>query len=64
MTASYNMAIRKLLKQVGVTSQAAIEEALRNAQTDDGQSHNVTVTVKSETLGLDHEVTGDISPDA
>ena len=31
MTEKYNMSMRKFLKQVGVTSQQAIEEALRKA---------------------------------
>lgn len=63
MTDDYNMAIRKLLKQVGVTSQSAIEAALRDSGTA-GQTHKITVTVKSESLALDHEVSGEISPGA
>lgn len=62
MADNYNMAIRQLLKQVGVTSQSAIEAALRDSNGTAGQTHNIKVTVKSESLGLDHEVSGDISP--
>ncbi|MEM9971763.1 MAG: DUF6494 family protein [Pseudomonadota bacterium] len=64
MTEDYNMSIRKFLKQVGVTSQAAIEAALREHAEDGGQRHAIKVIVVSETLGLEHEVTGEIVADA
>lgn len=62
MAHDYNMAIRKLLKQVGVTSQSAIEAALREGDGAAGQTHKITITVKSESLNLDHEVSGEIAP--
>ncbi|MEM8577269.1 MAG: DUF6494 family protein [Pseudomonadota bacterium] len=64
MTDDYNMAIRKLLKQVGVTSQAEIERALRAAAEagDGNKNHRVTIRLTSETLDLDHEVSGEIAP--
>ncbi|MGD1881838.1 MAG: DUF6494 family protein [Paracoccaceae bacterium] len=64
MTDDNNMAIRKLLKQVGATSQSAIEAALRDSDGMGGQTHKITVAVKSESLGMDCEVSGEISPGA
>ena len=58
MSNDFNMSMRKFLKQVGVTSQQAIEEALRNA---DGESYAVKAVITIEELGLTHEVTGNIS---
>lgn len=55
----YNMSMRKFLKQVGVTSQQAIEGALRDGATD-GKSYSVKAIVTIEELGLCHEVTGEI----
>ena len=58
MSDDFNMSMRKFLKQVGVTSQQAIEEALR------GQDGSGDVAVKAvisiEELGLEHVVTGTI----
>jgi len=59
MSDDFNMSMRKFLKQVGVTSQQAIEEAVRNA--DDGaRSYDVKAVITIEELGLHHEVTGTI----
>ena len=63
MVATYNMSIRKLLKQVGVTSQAAIEEALRRQDIGALQKHQVRVLVVSDTLNLNHEIDGIIEAD-
>jgi hypothetical protein len=60
MSDDFNMSMRKFLKQVGVTSQQAIEEALRNAETD-GKSFAIKAVVTIEELGMTHEVTGTIS---
>ncbi|MEM9734510.1 MAG: DUF6494 family protein [Pseudomonadota bacterium] len=60
MVADYNMSIRKLLKQVGVTSQAALEEALRKQNADGPQKHNVKIVLVSDTLDLNHEIEGTI----
>ncbi len=62
MSNDFNMSMRKFLKQVGVTSQQAIEEALRNADTD-GKSFSVKAVVTIEELGMTHEVTGTLKGD-
>ena len=59
MSDSYNMSMRKFLKQVGVTSQQAIEAALRD-RGEAGKSYAVKANVTIEELGLDHEITGTI----
>jgi hypothetical protein len=59
MSDDFNMSMRKFLKQVGVTSQQAIEEAVRAADSG-GQSYNVRALITIEELGLTHEVTGTI----
>ncbi len=59
MSDDFNMSMRKFLKQVGVTSQQAIEEALRNAN-DDGKAYAVKAVITIEELGMTHEVTGEI----
>ena len=59
MSDSYNMSMRKFLKQVGVTSQQAIEAVLRD-KGEAGRSYAVKANVTIEELGLDHEVTGTI----
>ncbi len=62
MSETYNMSIRKFLKQVGVTSQQAIEEALRAAESGD-KSYAVKMVLTIEGLGVDHVVTGTIGGD-
>ncbi|MXX91413.1 MAG: hypothetical protein F4213_07310 [Boseongicola sp. SB0677_bin_26] len=59
MSDSYNMSMRKFLKQVGVTSQQAIEAALRD-KGEAGKSYAVKANVTIEELGLDHEISGTI----
>ncbi len=59
MSDDFNMSMRKFLKQVGVTSQQAIEEAMRDADTA-GKSFEVKAVVRIPELGLEHEVTGQI----
>lgn len=59
MSDDFNMSMRKFLKQVGVTSQQAIEEALRE-KGEDGKSYAVKATVEIEELGLKHQVDGEI----
>jgi len=61
MSDAYNMSMRKFLKQVGVTSQQAIEEALRTAGDTGGKSYSVKMVLTIEDLGVDHVVTGTIS---
>lgn len=60
MSEDFNMSIRKLLKQVGVTSQHAIEEALRNAGDTSGRSFEAKVVLTIDGLDMEHVVTGTI----
>ncbi|MEM9630264.1 MAG: DUF6494 family protein [Pseudomonadota bacterium] len=60
MSEDFNMSMRKFLKQVGVTSQQAIEEAVRNAGAADGKKFKVKAVVTIEELGLEHVVDGEI----
>ncbi len=56
----FNMSMRKFLKQVGVTSQQAIEEALREAGDLEGREFKAKVVLTIEGLDVEHEVTGTI----
>ncbi len=60
MEDAYNLSMRKFLKQVGVTSQGAIEEALRSAD-NSKKSYSIKAVVTIEELDMVHEVTGKIS---
>jgi len=60
MSKDYNMSMRKFLKQVGVTSQHAIEGALRDADAP-SKPYTVKAVVTIEELGLTHEVSGTLS---
>ncbi|APX14260.1 DUF6494 family protein [Tateyamaria omphalii] len=60
MSDEFNMSMRKFLKQVGVTSQQAIEEAMREAETG-GKTYAVKAVVTIEELGMTHEVSGEIT---
>ena len=60
MSDDFNMSMRKFLKQVGVTSQQAIEEAVRTGGTA-GQRYAVKAVITIEELGLTHEVNGTIA---
>jgi hypothetical protein len=62
MSEAMNMSMRKFLKQVGVTSQQAIEDAVRE-QGEPGKRYAVKAVVTIEELGLIHEVTGEIGGD-
>ncbi|MEM9472576.1 MAG: DUF6494 family protein [Pseudomonadota bacterium] len=55
----FNMSMRKFLKQVGVTSQQKIEEAVRASGKSSG-TIKVTATIDCAEIGLDHTVTGEI----
>lgn len=59
MSQDYNMSMRKFLKQVGVTSQQSIEEALRQAEAD-GKTYAVKAVITIEDLGMTHTVTGEL----
>jgi len=56
----FNMSMRKFLKQVGVTSQQAIEDALRNAGDLEGREFKAKVVLTVEGLDVEQEVTGTI----
>ena len=56
---SFNMSMRKFLKQVGVTSQQAIEEAMRGHDTA-GKTYEAKVVLTVDGLDLEHVVTGRI----
>jgi len=60
MSEDFNMSMRKFLKQVGVTSQQAIEEVMRNAQDAGGKSFDAKVVLTIDGLELEHVVTGKI----
>ena len=60
MSEDFNMSMRKFLKQVGVTSQQAIENALRDTPDSTGKSFEVKMVLTIEGLELEHIVTGKI----
>ena len=60
MSDDFNMSMRKFLKQVGVTSQQAIEDALRAAPDTRGRSFTARAVITIEELGMTHTVEGDI----
>lgn len=62
MSDDFNMSMRKFLKQVGVTSQQAIEQAMREGA-EPGKTYAVRAVVTIEELGLTHEVKGEIKQD-
>lgn len=59
----FNMSMRKFLKQVGVTSQQAIEEAMRQAgpQETAGRTFEAKMVLTVDGLELNHVVTGKIA---
>lgn len=59
MSEDRNMSMRKFLKQVGVTSQQAIEDALREKGVE-GQSYAVKAVITIDGIDLEHTVTGEI----
>ncbi|SNR62046.1 DUF6494 family protein [Puniceibacterium sediminis] len=60
MSEDFNMSMRKFLKQVGVTSQQAIEEAMRNVPDTEGKTYQAKVVLTVDGLDLEHVVTGKI----
>ena len=59
---NFNMSMRKFLKQVGVTSQQAIEDHVRKAGLTDGHL-DAKMTLTIEGAGVIHEVKGRIALD-
>lgn len=60
MSDDFNMSMRKFLKQVGVTSQQAIEEGLREAGNTAGKSYEAKMVLTIDGLDVEHVVTGTI----
>ena len=62
MSDDFNMSMRKFLKQVGVTSQQAIEEAMRKAGADAtaGKDFTARMVLTIDGLEIEHVVTGEI----
>ncbi|WP_298837058.1 DUF6494 family protein [uncultured Roseobacter sp.] len=61
MSEDFNMSMRKFLKQVGVTSQQAIEEAMRNAGDTAGKTYEARVVLTIDGLDMEHVVKGRIT---
>ncbi|SFQ99962.1 DUF6494 family protein [Poseidonocella sedimentorum] len=61
MSDDFNMSMRKFLKQVGVTSQQKIEEAMRAKGETGGKSFEAKVVLTVDGLDLEHVVTGKIA---
>lgn len=62
MSEDLNMTMRKFLKQVGVTSQQAIEDAMREAGAVNtaGKSFDAKMVLTIDGIALEHTVTGQI----
>ena len=60
MNDAFNMSMRKFLKQVGVTSQKAIEDAMRDAGEAAGKTYQAKMVLTLEGLDIEHVVTGTI----
>ena len=60
MSDDFNMSMRKFLKQVGVTSQQAIEDGMRNVGDTAGKTFAAKVVLTVEGLDVEHVVTGTI----
>ena len=60
MSEDFNMSMRKFLKQVGVTSQQAIEEGMRTANGTSGKSFTAKMVLTIDGIDLEHVVTGKI----
>lgn len=60
----FNMQVRKFLKNVGVTSQREIEQAVRDAvasgKLSGAESVQAKCTLTIESLGVTKEIVGDI----
>ncbi len=60
MSEEFNMSMRKFLKQVGVTSQQAIEDAMRKQGNTEGKTFEAKVVLTVDGLEMEHVVTGKI----
>jgi hypothetical protein len=61
MSDDFNMSMRKFLKQVGVTSQQAIEDAMREAGATEGKTYAAKMVLTIDGLDVEHVVTGQIT---
>ncbi len=63
MSDEFNMSMRKFLKRVGVTSQRAIEDAIRNAELENpaGRKFEIKAELTCNELDLNHVVVGTIT---
>jgi len=61
MSEDFNMSMRKFLKQVGVTSQQAIEEAMRKTGDTAGKSFDAKMVLTIDGIELEHTVAGTIA---
>ncbi|MDE2790940.1 MAG: DUF6494 family protein [Paracoccaceae bacterium] len=63
MSEEFNMTMRKFLKRVGVTSQQAIETAMRDAGPDAtaGKEFSARVVLTIDDLNLEHVVEGQVT---
>ena len=59
-TEPFNVSMRKFLKQVGVTSQQAIEKAVEQKGLKGQGRMTVKAVITSELAGLQHVVEGEI----
>ena len=60
MSEQFNMSMRKFLKQVGVTSQQAIEEVMRTTNDTSGKSYTANMVLTIDGIDFEHIVTGKI----
>ena len=56
----FNMSMRKFLKEVGVTSQQAIEQVVREENLGGKGKLKIRAVITAENTGLDHVVEGEI----
>ena len=56
----FNMSMRKFLKEVGITSQQAIERVVREGGLSSKGTLKVKMVLTAENTPLDHVVEGDI----
>ena len=61
MSDDFNLTMRKFLKQVGVTSQQAIEEAMRQKAQGAEKRYKAKMVLSIEDLDLEHVVEGEIA---
>ncbi len=62
---TFNIEVRKFLKEVGVTSQREIESAVRRAldagRLEGDEKLTVSARIQIEGIGLDHRIEGEIA---